>query len=175
MLRQKVLRLISFLFKREKKDMEEKRLGVYQINEIVFIQAYSKTVAGISTLDGPSFQARMEDMQGIGQSVLEAFKECKLGIPDFPYERYDNKTDPLLLATKKKNWFKLQKASLSAVIKKNDRTIGFIPKKFKGNTGPNRGYDWLEDKAIATEDLSPENLGTCLIKALELSENPFLN
>ncbi|MBM3610980.1 MAG: hypothetical protein FJX18_05610 [Alphaproteobacteria bacterium] len=154
--------------------MEEKRLGVYQINEAVFIQAYSETVDGINTLDGPSFQSKIEDIQRIGQTILEAFKECKLGIPDFPYERYDNKTDPLLLASKMKNWSSLQKLSLSVLIKKKADLVKFTPKKFMGNTGPNRGYEWLEDKAIETEDLSPENLGRCLVEALARSENPFL-
>jgi len=154
--------------------MDDKLISAYQIKDEIFIQAYSKTVSGINKLDGKVFRAFKENTEDLGKNILMAFGECRTGIPDLVPKLYNANDSLLIKETKMKNWSSLQKLSLSVLIKKKADLVKFTPKKFMGNTGPNRGYEWLEDKAIETEDLSPENLGRCLVEALARSEPPFL-
>ncbi len=153
--------------------MEEKRLGVYQVKNVVFIQAFSETVHGVHRLDGSVLQTEAGNIKELGENILKALENCKVGIPHLIPKEYNSNDCLMIKETKMKNWSKLEKSCLSITISWIDSTIKFLPKRFKA-TRPDKGYYPIDNKAIETEDLSPENLGRCLVEALARSENPFL-
>ena len=175
MLSKKIFTLILKFLSKKRKEKLFKSIGVYQIDSQVFMQVYSRTVAGVRTLDGPVLSRGREDTNGLGEGILATFENYKEGLPDYKPGDDNTKNDPMLQETKMKTWNRLQNNSLSFSIYEEDGIIRFVPMKFNGSTGPNRGYEWLDEKTIKTDDHSPENLGRCLLEALKLSENRFLN
>ena len=144
--------------------------AVHQYKGRIFVQGYSKTNVGLRVLNGTVFMANESDCITIGQALLNALDQCEMNIKDPEESKDPLYKDEMLEATKCKTWNALMKSSKRmSVYEKEDKTINLLPLRFRGATGPNRGYDFLEDKAIISST-DPEELGRNVIKALELCE-----
>jgi hypothetical protein len=126
-------------------------------------------------MHGNVYTASLSDVNALGWAVINALNECIDGLEDDPHAKIDNKTEPIIVSTKVKNWNMLMKTtrSISIYLKKEDHTLEFEPLRFGGPSGPNRGYHLIKDK-IVTSDLVISHIGEALIKAVEASENPYL-
>ena len=144
--------------------------AIHQYKGNIYAQGYSETTVGLSRLHGPVFIASEDNEIVIGQATLNALGQCKAGIFHHIEWRDGPMKSEMLEATKCKTWNALMKNSTTiSVYEKEDGSIKLLPLRFRGATGPNRGYDFLEDKAIISAN-DPKELGRNVINALELCE-----
>ena len=144
--------------------------GVYKYKNKIYFQGFSKTNVGLRILNGPVFMSPDNYSSVIGQATLDALDQCKFNIKNPDEFKNPSIKDGMLEATKCKTWNALMKNSTTISVYENeDGSIKLLPLRFRGATGPNRGYDFLEDKAIISST-DPEELGRNVLKALELCE-----
>jgi hypothetical protein len=165
---------ISLNLNREKKVkiMGIKSACAYKIKGNIFLQGYAETTDGLGLLDGPVFVIDEHDVLQLGKNIAEAIRNSGSVIPHPTQEQWKemDKKDPLLKAAKMKTWNAMMKVAKVVEIKEKEKNIEFLPLRFRGATGPNRGYDFLYDKAIICTDFSPEILGRALLQAFDLCE-----
>ena len=133
-------------------------------NGKIYIQAYAETTAGVWIAFGPVHVCRVDELEKLRSSILEALAHSTRGVLHPSQQGWKDVQRPMLEAVDAKNWASLAKGARAVSLECEDEIVRLIPSLDYHRDG---GAS-LEDKAISLP-LEDKGVSASLIRAFELS------
>jgi hypothetical protein len=135
--------------------------AVYFYKGNVYIQASSKTTAGVWVASGPVYKVGKENEELLGIKVLEALQNSKLNVPH-PTD-FKGILVPLLSEVNVKSYNTFAKNALYIGVEKAQGLIKITPTENLGSKG---GFQTISEKSETLKDYKPKELGQTLLIAV---------